>query len=295
MQPKNSNLRSRPPESALRFLYEDEHLSTRAIGAIYDVSRRTVARWLIQSTINLRPPLPGLAATQAETPTDEDLRRMIFREHMSYEQIGAFYNIGKTAIAHWLDKYGIPRSSIWETRRKGVEPTLPTEDEIRELYQLRGLSTVEIGEAFGVSATVITRLCREFGISLRPSGFNGRRYSCDDGHEVRSTYEQRVDNWLFVNGISHEYEPRLPFDLRCCGDFFANDHYIEIWGASKHDLRYEARRERKTRLYQSNGLRLIELSPHDFSVKSVDRWKRKLATALTPRHDQPPQQSRQPG
>ena len=36
-------------------------------------------------------------------------------------------------------------------------------------------------------------------------------YECDDGHIVKSTIEQTIDNWLFENGIKHGYE--VPLDI----------------------------------------------------------------------------------
>jgi hypothetical protein len=73
---------------------------------------------------------------------------------------------------------------------------------------------------------------RQRGTSPPPTGWNGRRrLPCRDGHEVQSNYERSVDDWLFKQGIRHTYEPAIPLAPGYHADFFANNHYIEIWGA----------------------------------------------------------------
>lgn len=281
MLPHPSKFSRRPPEFALRFLYEDEQLPTRAIAAFYGVSHMGVKRWLRHYGIVARPPHRGIETTGLPKPTADDLRHMIDVEHLSYEAIGARYGVGRTAIPNWLDKHGIARPEPWVTRRKGAAANPPTEAELRERYERDGQPSRRIADEYGVSATMIAALCRSYGILRRRSGFNyGRRYSCRDGHEVRSVYEQRIDNWLFEHEIPHEYEPPLPFDRRCRADFRIGDAYIEIWGVSNRNARYKASRARKTALYHEHGIHLVELAPEAFAMRASGRWERKLATVF---------------
>lgn len=226
----------RPPEFALRFLYEEEQLPTRAIGAFYGVAHITVRRWLRFYNITCRPPHHGLETTGYATPSEADLRRMICEQSMPFAEIGSLYGVGGTAVSEWARKLNIPH---------------------------------------------------------HPAGYRGRRYICADGHEVRSSYEQRVDDWLCACGVAHEYEPRVAFDARYRSDFLANGHYIEIWGMPSSDTGYTARRVRKTRLYHEHGLSLIELTARDFRADSRGLWKHKLTPVLTPVHCESPPQSKQ--
>jgi len=223
----------------------------------------------------------GLAYREIEPPTREMLEQWVHVEHQSYEQIAQRYDVSKQAVAKWLKEHHIQSPTIWETRRKGVEIILPTEDELRQMYLEEGLSLDHIGAQHGVCANPIARLCKEFGISIRPDGFNGgMRLTCNDGHLVRSTYEQRVDNWLYEQGIDHEYEPRLPFEQRWYADFLANGWYIEIWGV-KGSMDYSERKVRKIALYNAHHTPLIQVSIDSFSNRRKDSWQRRLTRCFS--------------
>lgn len=268
-----------PDAVTLRQLYEGERLSLRDIAIRFNVEHISVGRWFRKYGIPRRATGRGLAHRGKPEPIADDLRRFVHEEHRSYEEIAAVYGVDPSAVRHWLLKHGIPCPTAWGTRRKGNEPTLPNEEELRCLYG-RGFSTDAIGQLYGVSGTPILNLCREFGITLRDSGWGGRPV-CDDGHRVRSSYEFRVDNWLTQHGIAHTYEPTVPFDRRCRSDFLANGWYIEIWGVT-NSRAYTERKERKQRLYRMNDLPLIELSPHAFDAAHAGLWERKLAQCLMP-------------
>jgi hypothetical protein len=113
---------------------------------------------------------------------------------------------------------------------------------------------------YGVTDKVISRLFGEYGIQPNPNGWDGgKRHACQDGHLVRSTYEQRVDDWLYRHGIEHVYEPTLPYDRRCRSDFLANGWYIEIWGVKGNAAYY-------------HDIPLIELRYNHFSVPHREKW-----------------------
>lgn len=85
-----------------------------------------------------------------------------------------------------------------------------------------------------------------------------------DGHLVRSRGELLIDNWLYMGGILHAYERRLPIEEEAYCDFWLPNGkvYIEYWGLQgKPD--YDARRKRKVELYGAHDLSLIELSNDD--------------------------------
>jgi len=85
-----------------------------------------------------------------------------------------------------------------------------------------------------------------------------------DGHLVRSRGELLIDNWLYMAGILHAYERRLPIEEEARCDFWLPDGrvYIEYWGLEGQPD-YEARRKRKLALYAQHNLNLIEITNED--------------------------------
>ncbi len=271
----------KPAASELRNLYWGQRLSTHTIAKQFGVSHTTVKRWLRSYQIERRPSGRGLANRGIAPPTRDDLHRLIHEEHRTYREIAACYGVDHSTIQHWLRAYGIPTPDVWQSRRGAPMPVLPGADELRSLYE-QGISLAALAARYGVAYNTIARLCKEVGIVRRPDGWDGgKRLIARDGHQVRSTYELRVDDWLFDHGISHIYEPSLPFDRRFHADFLANGWYIEIWGVIG-SKRYQARQERKRTMYKNHGLPLIEIPVHAFDTAHTGLWERRLTPCLNP-------------
>lgn len=278
----------RPTKETLHELYITGGLSARQIAKRLDVSPTSVKNWLRLYDIPRRPDKPSLEHRGVKPPTAEDLYRMVHMEHLGHREIAERLNISSGSIVQWLRFYDIPRPTAWETRRGGRIPDLPDRDTLHRLYFDEGLSQVSIAGRYGVSGTIIAGLFREYGLTARPAGFNGgERFTCADGHIVRSTYEQRVDNWLFEQGIPHVYEPPLPFDRRMKSDFLANGWYIEVWGVTGQ-ARYRERKRIKRKLYVERGLPLIQIGADAFAP-CRDTWRKHLARCKRPAHAIPQQ------
>ena len=58
-------------------------------------------------------------------------------------------------------------------------------------------------------------------------------YIADDGHKVRSSYELKVDNWLYHHSISHATNQRIQ---NYYYDFKVGEYFIEIWGIIRNIL-----------------------------------------------------------
>ena len=86
---------------------------------------------------------------------------------------------------------------------------------------------------------------------------------------VRSRGEVLIDNWLYVQGIVHAYERRLPIEEDVLCDFYLpkGNVYIEYWGMEK-DPKYAARMQTKRAIYERCGFNLVQLSDND--VMSLD-------------------------
>lgn len=283
-QPKNTLASTkpsiRPIYETVNRLYSTERLTTRQIGSIYDVSKTEVLRWLKFYEIPRRAPRNGLLNRGIQEPSREELIQLVQIEHKSYREIAQIYGVEFTNISHWLKKHDIERPTVWETRRKGIQFIYPTQDELRKMYIEQEMTLAQIASIYNISQRTIADLCKKSNIPIRPDGFNGGiRFTCNDGHLVRSTYEQKVDNWLYEHGIYHEYEPRVPCDNRYDADFLANGWYIEIWGVTGSEI-YAQRKAHKISLYHTHHIPLIQLSVDSFSQRRKDSWVKRLSVLL---------------
>lgn len=90
-------------------------------------------------------------------------------------------------------------------------------------------------------------------------------FRADDGHYVRSQGEMIIDNWLYNNNISHEYEKKIILkDEEYFADFYIRDKnlYIEYFGITNNDD-YTKKAEHKKSIYKENNINCIYLYPED--------------------------------
>lgn len=85
-----------------------------------------------------------------------------------------------------------------------------------------------------------------------------------DGHLLRSAAEVKIDNWLYLSGISHACHKPLPLEEVALADFYLPQIrvYIEFWG-SENDPSYLAEKMRKKALYEQHNLNVIEFQESD--------------------------------
>ncbi len=94
------------------------------------------------------------------------------------------------------------------------------------------------------------------------------KYTCKDGHIVKSKSEVLIDNFLFENGILHAYEKKLPYGKTekevLHPDFFLKDYlgkgehvYIEHWGYNENNKNYTETKKFKIDLYKKLGITLV--------------------------------------
>lgn len=100
-------------------------------------------------------------------------------------------------------------------------------------------------------------------------------YRTKDGHYVRSKAEMAIDDSLYLWGIPHAYEKKVPnTDENVFSDFHIPSGkgrpkavYIEYWGM-ENDEKYNKRKEKKIDIYNSLGLNLIQLN--DADIKNLE-------------------------
>ena len=100
-------------------------------------------------------------------------------------------------------------------------------------------------------------------------------YRTKDGHYVRSKAELTIDDSLYLWGIAHAYEKKLPNTTE---NVYSDFHipsgngrpkavYIEYWGMENED-KYNQRKNKKIEIYNQLGLSLIQLN--DADIKNIE-------------------------
>jgi len=256
----------------LKKLYYEKNLSTWKIAEKFNVSKTTILRWFKKLHIKSKEYLESRHYTNFVMPSRETLCNQTLIQGKTYTELSKFYKCDPSTIMNWLILYKIPRPKGYEKRR-GLDFKEPTKTQLEHWYLEQQLSAGQIGKLIGLSGAAATARLRKFNIPIRYSGFNFKRYKCQDGHIVKSVYEQRVDDWLFVHKLLHQYEPQLPWNNHQRADFKVNDYYIEVWGITSQ--RYKERKLAKRREYKKRNLKLIQIYPID-SQRGLSRKLNKL-------------------
>lgn len=111
------------------------------------------------------------------------------------------------------------------------------------------------------------KICHCTEIELLEDSYEGR-YTCKDGHVVKSKSELLIDNYLFEHAIPHAYEKALPIDEDekhdLHPDFYLPNFggegkhvYIEYWGFNEDNIQYTKTKKYKLSVYQKMGITLI--------------------------------------
>lgn len=97
-----------------------------------------------------------------------------------------------------------------------------------------------------------------------PEEGGSEKYSCDDGHIVKSRGEALLDNWLSHQGIKHNYEQDITIGgTHMKYDWYLpdDDVYIEYWGFYTKD--YQERRQEKEKAYTLGHKKLVSIENKD--------------------------------
>jgi hypothetical protein len=100
-------------------------------------------------------------------------------------------------------------------------------------------------------------------------------YRAKDGHYVRSKAELTIDDSLYLWGIAHAYEKKLPNTEKIVysdfhipsGNSRPKAVYIEYWGM-EYDEKYNQRKKEKIKIYNELDLILIQLN--DTDIKNIE-------------------------
>ena len=104
-------------------------------------------------------------------------------------------------------------------------------------------------------------------VELLDEDYEGR-FTCKDGHVVKSKSEREIDNYLFEKGIPHAYEKKLPYGKTekevLHPDFYLKDYlgkdkhvYLEHWGYNENNRDYLKTKDFKMPIYEKLGVTLV--------------------------------------
>lgn len=90
------------------------------------------------------------------------------------------------------------------------------------------------------------------------------KYRTSDGHYVRSKDEMRIDNWLYMAGLVHAYERKLPIEEELYTNFYlpSGRVYIQCWG-SDTGVTSEAKKQKIRQTFDKHQFNFIELEKDD--------------------------------
>jgi hypothetical protein len=92
------------------------------------------------------------------------------------------------------------------------------------------------------------------------------RYTCIDGHRVRSLAELLIDNWFYTQKVRHRYEDIIIHEGRKYKyDWYLEDYglYIEFFGYSGKKY-FETKRE-KEKFYAKHRLTMLAIAPENLA------------------------------
>lgn len=114
---------------------------------------------------------------------------------------------------------------------------------------------------------LLFRITNCASVELLDCDYEGK-YTCKDGHIVKSKSERDIDNYLFEHGISHAYERELPYGATekevLHPDFYLPNYlgdgkhvYIEHWGYNENNIQYTKTKKFKMPIYKKLGITLV--------------------------------------
>lgn len=114
---------------------------------------------------------------------------------------------------------------------------------------------------------LLFRITNCVSVELLDDEYEGR-YTCKDGHIVKSKSERDIDNYLYENKIRHAYEKPLSYGANdnefINPDFYLPDYlgegkhvYIEHWGYNENNIQYTKTKKFKMPIYKQLGITLI--------------------------------------
>lgn len=89
-------------------------------------------------------------------------------------------------------------------------------------------------------------------------------YPSVDGHQHRAIEQLQICHWLYMSGLAHSCQRRLPCTDELYADFYLPSYqlYIEYWGEAHGSGELNSQLKRKA-FYKDSELMVIDLEPED--------------------------------
>lgn len=225
------------------------------------------------------PPVATKAPSRPERDSDSSGPGLL-----SSTKLGQHFDLSATRVnlilaeLGWIEKYikgWTPTdqgkalgAQLREVRQSGV-PYVVWPESILDNRILKAAATESTGGGEAPSTEAPSATTPE---APATSDFRERfpaQFRATDGHMVRSRAEMLIDNWLYMQGVVHAFERKLPIEEEVYCDFYLpkNKVYIEYWGM-ENDPKYAARMRAKKEIYERYKLNLVELS--DDHIMNLD-------------------------
>lgn len=154
------------PKDRLWELYIGQKMSTTEICKLFDCQRQTIIRRLKEYGIPVRDKAEvGLLKKGVSIPCDE-LRDLYERQGLSSIKIAEIYGCSDVIVRKKLKQCGISIRPPSEAAVLRWNVDIP-EDELKDLYEVRALSTIAISEIYGCTPRTVLNKMAEYGIEPR--------------------------------------------------------------------------------------------------------------------------------
>lgn len=286
-----------------------EHLSTTKLASVYDIPRddlfqklkelglidRKNSKWILtklgeQKGGQIRKTTDGEEyIAWSENLSIDDTDKESSTKLLNATAIGKHFNVSNQRINLILSELGFQENDIagWEITKLGrglggKQCQIEQSGKLYVLWPQSILMNINLNQIFNLNLPEKnheTKLLASNKSETLSSIDNFRhKYPASmrtqDGHFVRSKSELIIDNWLYISGLVHSYEKKLPIDEDVVSDFYIPSGnrrpqavYIEYWGL-ENDPKYQERMKKKIEIYKKYEFPLIQLT--DKEIENID-------------------------
>lgn len=154
-----------------------------------------------------------------KTPDKETLNRLYWTEQKPLKEIAVMFNVTIPAIRQKMDRVGIPRRSNCDAQKLGYGTNTLTDDRLRQMYLVEGLSQSEIAVRYDLTQTAIGLKLRAANIPMRgkanigpKNGMYGRTHTPDAIEKIRA-----ANNRQFASDEARQHHAELTADQIATG------------------------------------------------------------------------------
>lgn len=202
--------------------------------------------------------LQELAKQIGRTPTTGDLGKA-HKENTIYPDPSTYFRVKSWKT--WIELAGLSPIPLLKYTEEDLETALKKAGEI--IGRAPTSKEFDAMEGFPSSSNYMKRggwlnWLDRCELKYTPTNnFFGAKITTKDGHNVRSSEEAQIDDWLVDHSLIHFYEPYYPGQRRYKADFFVAGVYYEYCGLAGVHAKYDSRLQKKITYAKDNNIPLI--------------------------------------